>query len=314
VSLQKLCDYLGDNASRDLVKVVPRWEAKILFYDVVADLLRKGALGYNLQGHFFDETSDAGVRTLTRQISDERSLMDATYLDGDGYIQQALSLIEAGHVTETIQMTTSGRVCPDCGEYMRIELRGDTLHVGSYSSHRPPLLPCRKPPRFYDMTVEIPSGRMVFANDFRFLFPDVAEPILQGSYRDRISFSRAYEAAGCVMGPTSNVGVYLFETAPNTLALEDVVSEDPESLSGYRGSICMDLWWYCIADGYDVDQRLLSSDRPRPETIEVAVEPGTYVVRHDLRYKDGEPFRFAEICLKKEVDSLRTKGYLWIND
>lgn len=169
----------------------------------------------------------------------------------------------------------------------------------------------------YDNKVDIPSGKVMFANDLRCLFPD----------SDNLSDAYITKKSGYYNSINSDVGVMynkefwnnlgmvyvqVGNTSPNVFKDKETgiisvkfknIYIDDEDLSQYEqdeeedegyvknysdteqdmGRICTDLWAVCAVD-YDLMKSLclkhnIDFEKLSEDCIEVAVEPGKYNVR-----------------------------------
>jgi hypothetical protein len=190
----------------------------------------------------------------------------------------------------------------------------------------------------YSVRLNVPSGKIIFGNDFRDLIEiDASYDINRTKGCEQTS--RAYADAGMIHIFVGNTcpGVYqISERRINLLSKEYIYSSDDdadESAPGAKepkgecvGGICTDLWWYSAMD-YDLFKKLAKKrhgkkwkDRiSRWESI-VKVEPGCYkavgqshIVRWDYegdsKIKPEELFSY----IKRDGDCRKLRpqsGYL----
>lgn len=154
----------------------------------------------------------------------------------------------------------------------------------------------------YSVEIDVPSGRLVFANDFRCLIPEEIEDhyinYAVGIY-DTVIDTAKQNFLTAFVGNTCP-SVFATEDGVITIGNEGYNDEDRvvDPLEGKEvGSICTDLWWFYAMDGgvYDADTR---EHKPEVE-VSINVKPGRYKMtvmeRGDGRYIPGVSERFARI-------------------
>ncbi len=138
------------------------------------------------------------------------------------------------------------------------------------------------------VAINVPSGRLVFGNDFRREYPiNGSEFNINESVGIKQTIE-AYAAAGMFHGfcgnscPTvykKNGTIYIASPEYNKKLNKSI---NPK-LGKEVGSICTDLWWYSVADYYDYVYR--GGDIEGSDYIDIVdVKPGRYVLSHDLSY------------------------------
>jgi len=141
------------------------------------------------------------------------------------------------------------------------------------------------------VAINIPSGKLICANDLREEFPLSGREDFNVNETVGIKQTiEAYAKVGMFHGFCGNScpGLYLDgnKLTIASLAYDDEKDEpiDDGSLGKEVGSICTDLWWYSVADYDEFIARGGKVDK-RWDTV-VDVEPGRYVLTHNLERKD----------------------------
>jgi len=136
--------------------------------------------------------------------------------------------------------------CYDCGDWMRWEFDGVTLRARSECKFKNGLQPT-----VFDLN--IPSGRLIVANDLRDLFR-IAGDYNVNTTLGLVQTTEKYAEAGLAHGFVGNTcpGVYKLSGKNTHFVL------GPGPYPGCRrvAGVCTDLWWYSICDGDELDRRL----------------------------------------------------------
>lgn len=176
--------------------------------------------------------------------------------------------------------------CNECGERLNIRYDGKRLFTDSV---------CEIPGGLKPWTIEldVPSGKLVFENDFRNLFPEAEEDehanvsvnLTKGVKLTEEMYAK-YGMFHCFVGNTCP-GIYKFPDGrvvigsyPDEVYNKDTEEYEPvdHGVDQYSvGSICTDLWWFSAMDhdeyvkrGGDFEKRGWVT----PDVVEV--EPGRY--------------------------------------
>jgi hypothetical protein len=180
------------------------------------------------------------------------------------------------------------RTCYDCGEQYVLETDGKTVRITTecpYPNGHPE----------FSVIAYVPSGKLVFANDMRDLFPEVNDNFNVNQLGGIIQTTEAYANAGIFHTFVGNTCPGIFKEGPTKINIGcDAWDENEnviDTVGGVEvGSICTDLWWFGAADYNDVILRGgLKNVLTSTWTTIVTVEPGTYKMtcRHHLAdYKD----------------------------
>lgn len=186
---------------------------------------------------------------------------------------------------------SSGR-CGHCGA--TVDLMTDGARC--FTTAAP--CPCPNGAPVSEFFLNVPSGKLVVANDLRALFPcDEPHDSINLAY-GRHTFTMAYAEVGMAHGSVGN-------TCPSVSKLGDklwIGAAPPEAVE--VASVITDLWWYSIVD-YDEFVRRAAHYYPRKSVRSVLKEfycqvvevtPGAYLVRHDDnvdRSGSGEDAEYA---------------------
>lgn len=146
---------------------------------------------------------------------------------------------------------------------------------------------------FVKVALEIPSGKLVCANDLRYEFPlDTKEDFNINETVGIKQTIEAYAQAGMFHGFVGNSCPSVYKngnklTVVNPKSDDDYEPIDTDELGVRVGGVITDLWWYSIADYDEYIARGGEVDKEYVDVIDV--EPGRYVLSHDLEYKDYDP-------------------------
>ena len=214
--------------------------------------------------------------------------------------------------------------CFTCGETrLKIEVQGNDIKF---------LTPCAYPEGYpeYRVQINIPSGKIIFGNDFRDLFEEERIHYSLTAPKGQRLISEAYaelEMFHFIVGNTCP-HVFQFENGEIHIARGnykkdsyDFPDEDWEDYAPAeydKGSICTDLWWYSAMD-YELFKKLHFEKYDKiPELNSVFefvldVEPGLYEATgryHLIEEEPGEKLLYSVIkrvgeCKDKKKDKYR---------
>lgn len=191
--------------------------------------------------------------------------------------------------------------CAWCGMRLRVVFEGDRFRVTSDPC------PATGGVGVYAVRLAIPSGKIVFGNDFRSLVLDFTHDEHHGdgpqvsvnSAVGKKAFSEFYEQRSLALIFTGNSCPSVYQHAPTHLSVEMGEADERSGL----GYICTDLWWYSAMD-LDVYDRLKRETGRDPfaggwpEPVIATVEPGMYEFSshyHAMNDEPGERFVISEI-------------------
>ena len=212
---------------------------------------------------------------------------------------------------QTEWISVANQDCHECGKRLDTYFNGvsfmfaEASNMKNATSDVDPILRCRFDGGLKEYSVDIcvPSGRLVFANDFRNMMP-VTPDDHYVNYAVGI-YDTVLDAAG-----QGFLTAFVGNTCPsiiqdgNTLVVGNQGYDDDDKvvdpINGTEaGSICTDLWWFYAMDG-DVYENSTCEYKPAIE-VDVKVAPGCYrMTIHERNNGDYVPEvseRFATISL-----------------
>lgn len=184
------------------------------------------------------------------------------------------------------------RNCYCCGEEIGyLQTNGIVLRI----DEKPCEFPNGVPNTEWELNV--PSGKIVVANDLRDLFPAEVDHFDVNIPKGRHQTTLAYAEHGISHAFVGNTcpGVYLCQDGSYKIAnppSDDKWDEEkqeyvlvkprPKFEGKLRASICTDLWWYSICDYEDFQRRVKTLDEDARDFSEkiVKVKPGVYRFTH----------------------------------
>ncbi len=251
-------------------KALPKWEEVEAFEDLVEKI------PFDCNGHFKGGTGteyiksymmDAFISTYVHLVpyDDIKMLLDGS-CPPDHWIR--------------IDWSKSRSVCPNCDmSYLDMETNGTVLKVRMPCPH-----PEGRPP--FRWTLNVPSGRLVVANDLRDLFPVPQDRQSVNEYKGCEDKTSAYAAVGMAHASVGNScpGVYHLKEGRYEIAQygwdeetdEELIPDDAIKIA----SICTDLWWYSICDHAEYLRRCSYLNKVGSDVNVVDVEPGLYEFTH----------------------------------
>jgi len=161
------------------------------------------------------------------------------------------------------------------------------------------------------VAIDVPSGKLICGNDFREQYP--VDPV-DGKFNinEKVGIkltTEAYAKVGMFHGFVGNScpSLYVKDNTINILNAgwnkkTDKQKRVPKQFGKRVGSICTDLWWYSVADYDDFIKRGGVVDK-QWDTI-INVEPGRYVLCHNLDYNDEWHERFVYAVIYKSDEKL----------
>lgn len=245
-----------------------------------------------LNGHFYLEP---GLRLAVDDIEDR--WLKKQLLEG---VRRSRTLISdlAAHLPAAardllveLRRTAVDIRCPACGDHLELADHDDGLAVTN---------PCRLPGarKPFEVTVDVPSGRLVFANDLRHLVV-VESSVSVNHDLGRQRYTEAHARAGLVLIHVGNTCPGVHREADGSLFVgwvrdedwddEDDAPADPVT-SEKLGSICTDLWWYSAMDEFHFLRACAREgvDPKSLDTFTVEVPPGVYAFSDERADPDGD--------------------------
>lgn len=240
--------------------------------------------------------------------------LDALKNDIDSSVQS--SIISSFLDILTSSVIDSEHYCFVCGNTAKLSLKNDIytniISPDSRLARFPAYQPCKYPNGLNEYTnvLSVPSGRLMFANDLRCLFPN----------QDRLSDAYIVDKSGYYNDINSDVGMMYNQEFWNTLGLiyVQVGNTSPNIIKNnitgrifasinytcnknedVCGHITTDLWAICGID-YELMKDLcikhhIDFEKLSKNCVEVSVEPGKYVVRSFNAARNANINTFFEI-------------------
>ena len=235
---------------------------------------------FDLGGHFRSGTGGARPRTAYPQHDDH--LLDRVNF----WARRADALITTGDADlRSSLMSQCSETCSDCGASVGFRCTGDTIVAETVCPY-PDGLPA------FDVVLDVPSGEIVFANDFRGLVP------LMGADNDHyINHTSEMKRCTTDYAEAGMIHVYVGNSCPNLRKLQDgtLRVQDRGARPGARGRklgyISTDLWWFSAMDAQEF-QRRCDEFQALPEhfnPIRVRVEPGAWSFSVDYNQSRDQP-------------------------
>ncbi len=213
---------------------------------------------------------------------------------------------------------TGLRTCSYCGEdEFTTETNGVSVRIAGKPCEFPDGLPLT------EWELNVPSGKLVVANDLRELFPLDDDDFDINTTMGCRQTALAYAANGMSHAFVGNScpGVYklgdgLFKIAnPPSADMwngKDWVKVKPApKFEGKRvTSICTDLWWYSACDHAEFKRRCKRFEQKAEDfsVSVISVRPGVYRFRHDeeaRRHESGTECIFAHFEWVREADPVK---------
>lgn len=201
------------------------------------------------------------------------TLADAEYIE---------SVLGGTEPTRWVTMGDTLHHCYECGREIPLESDGRVLRCAT---------PCEHPDGIQEFAtyLNVPSGVLLFANDFRGAFPLPEDDFYVNVIAEMKNYTEACGKIGLVFGFCGN-------TCPSVRKLGEegteftIGGEDGERVGG----ICTDLWWYSVCDR---DEFLRRTDQEGKDEAEwnsrghidvVPCKPGKYKVTHYGHFIDRD--------------------------
>lgn len=242
---------------------------------------------FRRNGHFHNYSHDQIIDRYNR--STMNFFFDAK---ADGFdspneelYKKILDLQENHRGDFTMPIYSQDLVCPECASPTTVKFAYDTNAQKFILEF---LDPCEYPEGFgeYFVRLNVPSGKLVFGNDFRDLCSVQAGGYDMRSRRGTMKITQVYADGEMIHIYVGNSCPGIFKDDSGTLRLGCDLDEEDEGvpIEGKRaGGICTDLWWYSAMD-YDFIKTRFLEDGTEEEFTSflkshcdiVEVEPGQY--------------------------------------
>jgi hypothetical protein len=216
----------------------------------------------------------------------------------------------------SVYISAGPDVCPECGAKLFYVTDGVSLKVEG------PPCPCPEGLTETKFTLNVPSGKLVAANDLRQWFPITDDWNINYKFGTKKTIE-AYAEVGMAHGFVGNSCPSIYRMSDSTINIVSVYEKD-EDEENYNdkiisepvddhlttqygtkvGGICTDLWWYSVVDFDDFKDRwkkFKGNDKDFEEFLAdscdvIDVSPGLYEVIHNMSYNDyGDDHCYASM-------------------
>lgn len=233
-----------------------------------------GKLPVDFNGHWMRGTMLEGHREV--------------YLGGASH-EDALALAARKTLDHWIPVAVMGFYsCSCCGARTgRAETNGELVRL----TGAPCEFPDGLPPVEWELNV--PSGRLVVANDLRDLFPLMEDDFDVNTQSGCRLTTLAYAEHGMSHASVGNTCPGVYRCSDGSYKVASPPWEDSDPMPEFDGTrlagVCTDLWWYSICDKDEFEKRLKHFGREAEDfSVKVVdVEPGVYRFNWDARARAG---------------------------
>lgn len=230
--------------------------------DQAIEVLRK--IPVDFRGHHYrkPEVLDDSDELVSAHLFQSSPQETNAILKGEGWV-----------TLPSIMIRYHMHTCPACGESITAETNGQVIRCVSS---------CKQPngPPPVEWELNVPSGRMVVANDLRSLFPVLEEYNVDNCSGIK-NTSLEYAQWGLAHGFLGNTSPRVYQVEEGSYKVASTVwdEDDKDPLETSKvASICTDLWWYSICDFSEFKLRLEHfKAKQKDYRVEVIdVKPGVY--------------------------------------
>lgn len=254
---------------------------------IIKQAIKEGKISLDLGGHF---RSGKGISKDTFEFIYQELEM-RIYKDIDALYDAYISGVDSLEFNKIVELSPIFSKCWDCSERVVLVSLGQSLIAKKdcpYSEGRPDTV----------FELNVPSGRMIVANDLRTLFPIMGDYNINESIGLELT-ALAYAKVGmahCYVGNTCP-GVFRNSDEKFVIGVRwDESKKKNPSWPGMRsrrvGGIGTDLWWYSICDADEFARRGGVKDR---DIDEVKCRPGVYEFRHVYHKLDHSNWRSTQV-------------------
>lgn len=263
----------------------------------VEKVLRAAKLEVDLRGHWKTGSVFSRLAEFKKRLSKSIYLLgvkasDQEMRDLSKALTSKKSLRRWFDLGPSITLPSEG--CSYCGERrFRLETNGKKLRLSGEDC------PLPKGFEFNEWELNVPSGKIVVANDLRrwFPIPEGEDDIdsINGVLGCRQT-SLAYAAIGMAHASVGNTCPNVFKVVDGKFKIanappdqywngkEYVAYKKPPKFEGTKvASICTDLWWYSLCDAEEFERRTkkFKGSLKEARATVIDVKPGVYRFRHD---------------------------------
>lgn len=287
-----------------------------LFREFLAHRYEQGEITINMNGHHgfglgehHHSTTPHEFRFILGELVDTSWLGLLLWLaeekqEGNQFVDMLIAHIQdsSNPLTEEVvfDVSSSIRLCSECGTKLDFRYDGKRIYCTTPQCEHVGGLPP------YDVRIDIPSGRIVFANDMRSLIePNWREVIPYFSVNGSLGKSREakwFEERGMAFSFVGNTCPSIYQLKQDTLLIGWLYNEEgDDELLHSHGTITTDLWWYCAMDGDKFDSIKGDYDE---DIVEINVPPGQYSF---ISYSHSDLYDYERDGIFSMVRKLRNK-------
>ena len=229
--------------------------------DMLSKDLKKATVYYYWDDSFVSHYLDNYITCLTIALSKliENNVADIGFTGVEDNLFNLHKLYPNIFTKEKKEYEVSSvfRRCGECGKEIKLMWDGKKVYAKSECE----VLNGIKP---WTIEINVPSGKLVFANDLRDLFPNIKDYDINHKYGQKLS-EEAYAKLGLF-------NIYVGNTCPdiysldNKLIIGNVINYDTDKpYPGYEnvireGGVCTDVWDVSACDYDDYMNRIKSED------------------------------------------------------
>jgi hypothetical protein len=187
--------------------------------------------------------------------------------------------------------------CFYCGKYLSYVLDKENKKISLNEK-------CKFPEgiKKINLKLNVPSGKMVIANDLRKWFSSPFDHLNVNSDKGKFDTSKLYESV-------EMIHCYIGNSCPNVFQLDSsslFICENKYEFTEFGkklGQICTDLWWYCIVDYENFKTKFLEKNESTNDFYKYCdsrcliadVDPGVYYIEHKFCNQPLKESMFARI-------------------
>lgn len=187
--------------------------------------------------------------------------------------------------------------CTECGQPVELEFNGKDIRCKNTCPYPEGMV--------YEIELNIPSGKMVVANDLRDWWKVVGSYNINSAEGCRKTTLK-YAEAGMAHAFVGNTCPDVYRVKDNEFVIGVTGGKsyrNPVKNSKTVATICTDLWWYSIVDHDDFVRRGLTLEEVSGRVVKC--QPGVYRFKHIYHTQDrdsSEPLIFTQVDWIRKPD------------
>jgi hypothetical protein len=275
-----------------------------LFITEFSEAMMSDKVEFDLNGHFCGGTRVSHKGYMMRELAH-----DAYFMLDDEEKNHLLGVMR-GEIEPDRWLSLKRNFmfqCSECGENPNFEFDGRILRAKTKCPYPDGLT--------YEWELNVPSGKMVVANDLRDTWKIIGDFNVNYSV-NCMKTTMKYAEVGMSHAIVSNTspGVYRINNGKFVIGTSDENERSPVKGARQVGSICTDLWWYSIVDYDDYVKRLGEPDTKKFIDV-VKCKPGVYRFRHLFHIVDFDDpgVVFTEIEWVRDPDPIKDTAGIYDN-